>query len=302
MNKGSGKYITVKFTEEIVGEIPPPSFPEYKFYRWYITSKWSSYLYLYEIEMFYQGTQIPRNSIISIDASEYYSSYAPDRAFDGSVSSYWYTRGDLPQWISVEFDEPKAIDEFRWHTRTTSYKPQEFILQGSHDGVAWEDVFESSSPQENYWAGFNLPPIGEQNAFKVTGQEYQYVNGPLMNMEYEVEKVEKHPTTINAIILTMKTFSRFPTAEGSLQLEYDASVGSLSGRGGAVESFTESFLPTDLMPEPNPGIEETLMVAPAEIELNFIKIEYKDSYAQETITAAPAELELKLIYVGVINP
>lgn len=303
MNKSAGQKIVLKFTEDLVGDIALPSYPSYKFYRWYITSSWSSYLYLYEIEMFYEGVQIQNSSIINIEASDHYSSYVADRVFDGSISSYWYTRGSYPQWIQIELDTPKAIDEFRWYTRTTSYKPKDFIFQGSNDGVVWNDLYEGTSPQTNYWIDFSFEPsVGEQRAFSVTGEEFKYVKGPLIDKEYKVEKVERHPSVNKALLLTMKDFNRFPTAEGSLRIEYAASIGSLAGRGGPVESFNETFIPTDLVPEPNPHVEETLTVAPAELEVDFIPISYHSGYSEEALTVAPAELELNLIYVGVINP
>ncbi len=34
---------------------------------------------------------------------------------------------------------------------------------------------------------------GSKDAFTVTGKEYQYVNGPLIDKEYQVEKVERYP-------------------------------------------------------------------------------------------------------------
>ena len=35
---------------------------------------------------------------------------------------------------------------------------------------------------------------GNENAFTATGKEYQYVNGTLIDGNYQVEKVERYPT------------------------------------------------------------------------------------------------------------
>lgn len=36
---------------------------------------------------------------------------------------------------------------------------------------------------------------GNENAFKVTGKEYKYVNGPLIEKDYIVDKVERYPVS-----------------------------------------------------------------------------------------------------------
>lgn len=104
------------------------------------------------------------------------------------------------------------------------------------------------------------------------------------------------------ILITMDWWGKFNNVVGDLTVAYDATKGSLTGAGGAVESFEVSFTPEDLVPTPNPGIQETITVAPAELVINHIPISYHDRYIEETITVAPAELTVNLIYVGVINP
>lgn len=47
---------------------------------------------------------------------------------------------------------------------------------------------------------FTLPITGDisgnESAFSVTGQEYQYINGPLLNKSYTVESVERAPAVL----------------------------------------------------------------------------------------------------------
>jgi hypothetical protein len=125
-------------------------------------------------------------------SSRYSSSYDVDRLFDGSVpGTEWDANGSLPHWVSIELDEAVAIDSFRWHTGTSSNKPKEFILQGSNDGINWVDIYTDESPNLNNWIDFAVTGVGNEIAFTVTGQEYQYVNGSLVDKEYQVDTVEK---------------------------------------------------------------------------------------------------------------
>jgi hypothetical protein len=198
MSKGLGQKIVIKFTEDLVGDVSGKgTATPYSFYRWYITSTWSSSgrLYLYELEFFSDGIKVNTNKIISMaGSSRYSSSYDVDRLFDGSVpGTEWDANGSLPHWVSIELDEAVAIDSFRWHTGTSSNKPKEFILQGSNDGINWVDIYTDESPNLNNWIDFAVTGAGNEIAFTVTGQEYQYVNGPMIDKEYRVVKVERYP-------------------------------------------------------------------------------------------------------------
>jgi hypothetical protein len=144
---------------------------------------------------------------------------------------------------------------------------------------------------------------GNTAAFLVQGKQYKYVNGPLIDKAYIVTKIEPHPTEPNAILLTVDNLSRFPTVEGELTITYDASKGNLAGAGGAVESFARTFTPTDLIPEPNPGIQENITAQPT-ITVVINDIEYSKHYHTEPdhITAAPATVTVVITDVGIINP
>ena len=140
-------------------------------------------------------------------------------------------------------------------------------------------------------------------AFSVTGQEYKYVNGPILDKTYEVLSIANHPTVVNALLLTMKTNNYFNNASGKLKINYDASKGNLSGRGGAVESFERLFLPTELIATPNPNAEESISVSPIEIIAELKDIERLSGYdLSENISVAPFEVTATLIDVEDINP
>lgn len=304
MSKGLGQKIAIKFTEGLVDDVSGLS----------PTPLGEGYMQL-------QGV---------VTASSTYSTYYPDNAFDNNTSTYWYTRTTGTQWIQIELYVPTKSMGFRWYIGS-SYRPNGFIVQGSNDGSSWDDIYTGASDNTTGWKEFAwdmtesykyyrwsitsryssylyiyeielLQPKGQEQAFTVSGKQYQYINGPLLDMVYNVIKVELHPSETKAILLTMHPLSRFNNVEGNLTINYDATKGNLSGRGGAVESFAETFLPIDLVPVPNPGITETITVAPTEVVADFIEVEYQNRYAEETITVAPSEITATLIHVDEINP
>lgn len=115
--------------------------------------------------------------------------------------------------------------------------------------------------------------------------------------EIWLEEPEQRKDTI---LLTMKPLKRFNNVEGELTVSYDQTKGTLKGEGGSVESFEHSFLPTDLVPVPNPYSPERLIIK-HRIEGNFIRIYYTRAYVNEKITAKP-NLIVDFINVGEINP
>jgi hypothetical protein len=79
------------------------------------------------------------------------------------------------------------------------------------------------------------------------------------------------------LLLKMATFTRFLNVEGALTVEYDNVVGNLAGSGGPVESFLESFVPTDLVQKPNPHSPEHIEITDVEAEGDLIRIYYTDA-------------------------
>lgn len=309
MSKGLGQKITIKFTQPLTGDIPgltPPVGIGTKFY-------------------------LPEGTAT---ASDQYSSYSPDRAFQDN-NSYWYTRV-APVWIQIELAAPTAISGFRWDTQTTGYRPKDFTISGSNDETAWVELHTDTSANESGVKEFRWRPAGaykyyrwtintkwssyiyiyriellaaegNNKAFTITGNQYKHVdgpsfNGPILETEYPVQLVEEHPTEPNAIQLTFSDLNtgRFNNALGNIKVQYDSTKGTLQGRGGPIESFTEEFTPTDLVQKPNPGPAENFKMTAA-TAVDFIKVEYNNRYAAENfkITAA---VTITLTFVGVINP
>lgn len=252
------------------------------------------------------------------------------QAVDGNDNSYWGTYSTMPWWITIDLAEVKKSAGFYILQKNASYRGKDYSIQGSNDNTNWITII--SGELENleaqtieypasdfryikfnvtsYWSNsmmyvytlkiLEAVPAGNEMAFKITGKQYRYINGDLLDMEYKVKTVSLHPTIENALLLEFDTFDRFPTVEGKITVAYDAMKGNLTGRGGAVESFSVSFSPKDLIPEPNPGIQEYITVAPS-VQITFITMEYVNAYADEHITVAPS-VQIRFEEKGVINP
>lgn len=305
MSKGLGQRIVIQFSEKLTGDVTG-LVPEPLAHRDYF------------------------RPIGTATGSSQYSSYAPSHAFDGSTSSYWYTRTTGDQWVQIELAEPTWVYGFKWYIGS-SYRPNGFNFQGSNDGENWEGILTGNSPDATGWHEFPidspkqykyyrwtvtsryssylyvyeielLEAVGNEGALTITGEEYQYVNGPLILKEYKAISVEKHPNYSDDkhLLVTMHPQWRFNNVEGPLTVQYDQSQGSLRGRGGAVAGFTETFTPTDLEPKPNPGIAENIEVS-AEASVDFIKVTYNQGYADEQITVS-ALATVGFIHVSEINP
>lgn len=305
MSKSRGEKIAIKFTEELIGDISRSTTPiPYKYYRWLINSTWASSgrLYLYELEFFSSGVKVPINKIVSMQGSSRYStSYDVNKLFDGSVpGTEWDANGSLPHWVKIELTEELAIDKFRWHTGSSSNKPKMFILQGSYDGINWEDIYENESTNTNNWIEFDVVGKGNEEAFTVTGRERKHVNGELIDGDYKVYKVEPHPFEKNTIILIMNPIKRFNNVEEQLTISYNSELGNLTGMGGKVDSFYVEFTPTDLIQKLNPYILEHIEIK-NNMSINFIKIDYRKRFVDEKITCKP-NIAVNFINVEEINP
>jgi hypothetical protein len=309
MSKGLGQKITVKFTEELS---PPGLIPNFE-------------------NNIALGKPYTTNG--TLDNRGY-------SATDGNTATENYIESSGTNiYIEVDLGEVIPVSAIKvWHYYSDSRIYNATKTEVSEDGINWVIVFDSSvegTYQEtssgkthtlteitnaryvrdwlsgsnknagNHWVeimAYGAVLGYESESWKVTGEEYQYVNGPLIPKEYKAISVEKHPdySDDKHLLVTMHPQERFNNVDGPLTVQYDQSQGSLRGRGGPVEGFTEVFTPTDLEPKPNPGIEENLEIS-TEANVDFIKVTYRQAYAEEQITVS-ASATVDFIYVGVINP
>ena len=307
MSKSDGLKIGIRFTEDLIGDYATP-------------------------EGGYEELKYDNSSIKNITySSQYSATYSASKAFDNSTSTYWRCN-TLPSWIQIELNNPIALTKFRWYIGNSTYYPKDFILEGSDNGIDFIPIFIGISSSGTGWKDFILSNSAKylfyrwtitsrnssrlyiyefelfykefisESSFSITGQEYKYVHGNLVDKVYAIEKIEPHPTEPKSILITMDWWSRFNNAEDKIKVLYDASKGSLNGAGGAVESFETEFTPQDLVQIPNPNAEELIKANPYEIVLDLKEVDIINVIPEETIKAYPYEIVLNLINVDEINP
>ena len=138
------------------------------------------------------------------------------------------------------------------------------------------------------------------NSFTLSGQEFQHIDGPMLDVNYELATISYHPSypDNDHLLIEVAPFNRFRNVEGNLTINYDASLGSLMGRGGLLESFTESFLPLDLIPKLNPHQSENIVAGITDINLTVTIVIYTDSFLEENIVSSITDINIVVTKVG----
>lgn len=305
MSKSEGKKIAIRFSDRVMGNLEIlPKLP-------FIVGKFVNLFGFYR-------------------ASSTYSSYYPSNAFDGSTSSMWYTRTTGEQWIQVSTVRPIRLGGFRWYLGS-NYRPKDFKVQGSDDGVNWTDLFIGTSEdtagwKEYYWQYADAylyhrwtittryssylylyeieAFVHDEKAIKVTGIQRDFVGGELKEVDYAIKKIEHHPTEGNTLLITLHDNYQeaFDEVEGVITVQYKGQLGNLIGYGGALEDFSVGFYPTELIPSPNPGIEEILTVSVNTLTV-LVPITYHDIFdLSERIRVVGLTITTQLIYSSIENP
>ena len=305
MSKSEGKKIAIKFSDRVMGNLDMlPKLP-------LITGKFTS------LKGYFSS-------------SSTYSTYYPSNAFDGSTSTMWYTRTSGEQWIQVSTVRPIRLGGFRWYVGS-SYRPKEFKVYGSNDGINWVELYsgvsdDTAGRKEYFWQYgdaflyhrwtiisryssyiylYEIEAfVHDQKAIRVTGLQRDYVRGDLKEIDYAIKSIEHHPTEENTILITLHDNYQeaFDEVEGLLTIEYKGQLGNLIGYGGALEDFIVSFSPIDLLQSPNPGIEERLTVS-ANTTSILVPITYHNIYdLNETIRVVGLSFSTQLIYSSIENP
>lgn len=296
MSKSDGLKIGIKFTEDIVGNISPPiSTLETQGGDWSVNGTYGG-------------------SVANI--------------IDGNTSTYWQSRSTA-NYIQISRTNTKLLGIKVY--KGSSYRPSNFILRTSVDGTTYSDVKNGSFVVATGWETimFDEPVISDYfrfnfgyssrlylyelvlivedydneviNDFVVIGKEHRHINSALVDKRYKISNIERHPTEPQSILLTFDWWDKFNNVVGDLTVSYDETKGNLQGAGGAVESFEVLFLPEDLIPTPNPNVEEYISVAPS-VSATFLPVEYHKGYEQHTITVSPVTVTAILTDVSIINP
>ena len=213
----------------------------------------------------------------------------------------------------------------------SSHRPKDFKVQGSNDGVNWTDLFTGTSEdtqgwKEYYWQYADAylyhrwtvttryssylylyeieAFVHDEKAIKVTGLQRDYVGGELKEVDYAIKKIEHHPTAENTLLITLHDNYQeaFDEVEDVITIQYKGQLGNLIGYGGALEDFTVGFYPTELIPSPNPGIEEILTVSVNTLTV-LVPITYHDIFdLSERIRVVGLTITTQLIYSSIENP
>ena len=124
---------------------------------------------------------------------------------------------------------------------------------------------------------------GSAGAFTVTIHRYTYVpGGTLVSETRQVQSIELDENDAHILYLNFSpgNVNSIQNAVGDIEIQYDASVGFLRGEAAPVQSFTESFTPTDLEHKDNPADLEHMEMT-VTVTSNNIRIYYTDSKCDE---------------------
>lgn len=306
MSKDRGKYIGVKFTEALIGDIsgldPPVGYQP-------------------------GSVDLAQGKTVTVGNAAY---GVGTRAVDGSDSTYWGTYSTLPWWIIIDLGESKRNAGFYILQSNSSYRAKDYVVLGSDDGetftqigigqllnVAEQTIVYSTNEYRyirinftSYWSSsrayiytlkiLEAAPVGNENAFTVNWQELLYINGPLIAKSHKPISVTQHPTEEKSILLGMDQFQRFNNVVGNITIVYNKILGNLKGVGGFLEDFELPFIPEDLISKVDPHSLHIFEVTPT-VTLNLIEVGYEYGYTREIFEATPT-MSLELIDVGEINP
>ena len=169
----------------------------YTYYKVTFTTLYSSYLYLYEIELWYVLSWVKAdghnvvvkftedlttnpsatlgyayrqltNAIVTT-LNAYSTSYPATALIDGvaNTSAYWYGTTAI-NWIKLELTRARAIQGFRWYIASASYYPLTFTISGSNDGSTWTqlgDTFTGTSTTG--WQAFTFTNTTEYKYYRI---------------------------------------------------------------------------------------------------------------------------------------
>jgi hypothetical protein len=160
---------------------------------------------------------------------------------------------------------------------------------------------------------FNIPLVGDVSgnsaAFTITGQEYQWsngpnYNGPIVNKTYSVTSVSNHPIEPNCILLELST--GFRNVFGLLTVKYNQALGNLAGAGGAVANFEKTFAPEDLeqgLTGLGAAVGQTEFVQASVVgNVKLLYIERMSVYPQVEYIKATVSGTIALRHISEINP
>lgn len=247
------------------------------------------------------------NSGVTVTVSGGVSSVA--NMANGVYTDYGYVSNAVGRWIQLQLPLAKAAKGMRWYVNSDNYAFTGFTVSGSNDGSTFTDIATLTGTASSGWHEFAFDaaveylyyrftcttysgsyfycneielktvPAYNEIAFTLSGNEYNMEpGGVLVAKEYSIGSIEAYPDDDHSLLLTTIATDRFERVVGDLTVAYDSSKGNLSGLGGPVVSFSQSFAPSDLLNKINPNDQENVEIVEVAVSATLIKIYY--SYAQ----------------------
>ena len=306
MSKDRGKYIGIKFTEALIGDIsgldPPVGYKP-------------------------GSVDLAQGKTVTVGNASY---GAGANAVDGNSNTYWGTYSTLPWWIMIDLGESKRNAGFYILQNNASYRAKDYTILGSNDGETFnqigigqllniaEQIITYTTNEyryirinfTSYWSSsrayiytlkiLEAEPVGNETAFVISWQEPLYINGPLIDKTYKPISISQHSTEEKSILLEMDQFARFNNVFGNINIIYSKILGNLKGVGGFLEDFELSFTPEDLISKIDPQSLHIFEIT-STVLLDLIEVSYEYRYTREIFEATPT-MSLELIDVGEINP
>lgn len=285
----------------------------FKFYRWTVTSRHSTYLYIYEIELSLGAGNEAAFNVTGMerDPLKYGTPKAKEYAIQ-SVERYPLTRywqddfsGDMED-VEIGANGITLEEGVQSGTYTATLPTADlhdprlcfdaYEPEGTSITAAYACTDDGDPPDT--WT-----PTDDGELLTITG-DYLHLRFTLATEDegltptLQAVWIEEAEAPLDKLLITMTQAGRFNDTEGSLTITYERAKGTLTGIR-PVEDFTESFTPTGL--EPTPINVQGTITAGIEVEVDFIEVDYIDLGHKNTITAG-ITVEVDLIPVSVIPP
>jgi hypothetical protein len=125
-------------------------------------------------------------------SSEYNSSWAAWKAFDGDPSTYWHSNNGLPQYIQYQFATAILVTKYGFSVRLDdrSWMPHDWTFSGSNNGVNYTTL---DTKTNQYFT------LGEERTFTFTNTTlYSY---------YKLNVTDVMPSSNYAVIRELKIYA-----------------------------------------------------------------------------------------------
>ena len=156
-------------------------------------------------------------------SSELSTSYVASYVLTETTNTFWQTASCSSAWLQIDLGIATWTCGFGWHPGGTSYFAKTYNVLGSNDGATWSIIYSGSQSSSSglysnvatwapvmyryyKWDFLTLNSryialyyiklqkcVGNEGAFTVSGKEYKYIGGPLLDKNYSIDSFDFHP-------------------------------------------------------------------------------------------------------------